>query len=42
LHEAQKSDYLGFIDDDELPHLDLLNAAYDALKTKARIARVGA
>jgi len=31
LAEAQKSDYLVFIDDDELPHPGLLEAAYDAL-----------
>lgn len=29
--EAQNSEYLVFIDDDELPHPDLINAAYDAL-----------
>jgi glycosyltransferase involved in cell wall biosynthesis len=31
LAEAQHSDYLVFIDDDELPHPGLLDAAYDAL-----------
>lgn len=31
LAEAAGSDYLVFIDDDELPHDGLLNAAYDAL-----------
>jgi glycosyltransferase involved in cell wall biosynthesis len=31
LDEAQHSDYLVFIDDDELPHPGLLAAAYDAL-----------
>jgi glycosyltransferase involved in cell wall biosynthesis len=31
LTEAQLSDHLVFIDDDELPHSGLINAAYDAL-----------
>lgn len=34
LAEAQESDYLVFIDDDELPHPGLLDAAYDALATE--------
>ena len=31
LSESQSSDYLVFIDDDEMPHPGLLDAAYDAL-----------
>jgi len=34
LAEAQSSDYLVFIDDDELPHPGLLSAAYEALSSE--------
>jgi glycosyltransferase involved in cell wall biosynthesis len=34
LLEASDSDYLIFIDDDELPHPGLVNAAYDALENE--------
>ncbi|MBT9591241.1 MAG: glycosyltransferase family 2 protein [Thiobacillus sp.] len=35
LAEAHASEFLVFIDDDELPHPGLLNAAYDALENEA-------
>ena len=35
LAESQASEFLVFIDDDEIPHPGLLNAAYDALENEA-------